>query len=115
MVGTQALVFDSAKSIAAFFKKFFAPQETMHNVCPGDFEQAGLDEVKAVFGFEDQVMSKSLGSWAEIRGGGYYYETWKLVNGEWYIKELKMERTYQKMSMLVSVLLTVAGWLRISP
>lgn len=115
MVGKQALVFDSAKSTAAFFKKFFTPQNTMHNLSIGDFEQVAPDEVKAIFGFEDQIVSKVLGRLAEIRGGGYYYETWKLVDGQWYIKDLKMERTYQNMSLLVNVLLTVAGWLGVSP
>ena len=115
MVGKRALVFDSAKSIAAFYDKFFAPQQTMHNLGVGDFEQIAPDEVRSVFGVEDQVVSKSLGSLAEIRGGGYYYTTWKLVDGEWYIKELRMERTYQKMTLLVSLVLTLAGWLGVSP
>jgi hypothetical protein len=67
----QALVFDSARSVAAFFERFFAPQDTMHNLGVGDFEQVAEDEVQAVFGFEDQVVSKALGRLAEIRGGGY--------------------------------------------
>lgn len=114
MVGKQALAFDSAKAVTAYFEKFFASLETMHNLGPGDFEQASADEVKAVFGFEDQVMNKALGHWAEIRGGGFYYETWKLVDGQWYIKDLRMERTYQKMTFLVSLSLTIAGLLGVS-
>ncbi|KFH43814.1 hypothetical protein ACRE_054030 [Hapsidospora chrysogenum ATCC 11550] len=113
-VGKQALVFDSARSAAAFFERFFAPQATMHNLGVGDFEHTAEDEVQSVFGFEDQIVSKALGSLAEIRGGGYYYETWKRVGGEWYIKDLKMVRTYQKASLLVHVLLTIAGWLGVS-
>jgi hypothetical protein len=108
-VGKQTLAFDSTKALATFFNKFFASVDTLHNICPGDLEQVAPDEVKAVFGFEDQVMAKGLGAWAEIRGGGFYYETWKLVDGQWLIQELRMERTYQKMTFLVWMSLTIAS------
>ncbi|KAM5353529.1 hypothetical protein ACJ41O_000179 [Fusarium nematophilum] len=113
-VGKQALVFDTAKSTATFFNRFFSQVETMHNIGIGDFEQVAPDEVKAVFGFEDQILSKALGAWGEIRGGGFYYETWKLVDGEWYIKDLRMQRTYQKETFLVWLMLTVGGLLGVS-
>lgn len=113
-VGGKALVFETAKSVAAYFGKFFAAQETMHNIGPGDFEQVAPDEVKAVFGFEDQIISIYLGSWAKIRGGGYYYETWRLVDGEWYIADLRMERRYQEATLLVRLGLAVAGLLGVS-
>lgn len=113
----KALVFDTARSFAAFFESFFAGLETMHNLSPGDFEKSEekADEVKAVFGFEDQLLSKTLGSWVEIRGGGFYTETWKLVDGEWYIKELTMRRTYQKASMLAWLGITVASAIGYTP
>lgn len=109
-VGKAALAFDSTAALAAYFTKFFAELDTIHNLsAAGDFEQVAPGEVRAVFGFEDNVMNKTLGHWAEIRGGGYYYETWRLVDGEWKIAELRMERTYQKMTFLVSFALTLAG------
>lgn len=110
MVGKKPLVFDSAKAIAAYYLKFFAEVNTMHNIGPGDFEQVAPDEVRAVFGVEDQVVSKALGLWASIRGGGYYYETWRLVDGQWRIADLRMERTYQEMSMLVKLIFGIV-WL----
>lgn len=113
-VSGRDLVFDSAQSFAAFYDKFFAQFDTMHNIGPADLEQVAADEVNSVFGFEDQVMSKPLGAWGEIRGGGYYYTTWKLVDGEWYIKDLKMIRTYQKMTLLVKIGVTISNWLGIS-
>ncbi|KAI9170598.1 Non-canonical non-ribosomal peptide synthetase FUB8 [Paramyrothecium foliicola] len=114
MFGNRSLVFDSPVATATFFKSFFASLETMHNISIGDFEQISHDEVKAIFGFEDQLLSKYLGTWVEIRGGGFYYETWKLENGEWYIKELKMQRTYQKETILVKLGLLISGLLGIS-
>lgn len=117
MAGKQALVFDSPRAVADFFTRFFSSFDTLHNIGIGDFEPSteATDEVSAVFGFEDEVISKTLGAWAEIRGGGFYHETWKLVDGEWRIQELRMERTYQKMTTLVWVVLTILGFLGISP
>jgi hypothetical protein len=99
----RKLVFNSPVATARFFGEFFAPLQTMHTIAVGDFEQVAPDEVNAVFGFEDQLVSPSLGGLAEIRGGGFYYETWKLHDGQWYIKSLKMQRTYQKESMLAKL------------
>ncbi|KAH8665560.1 hypothetical protein BGZ61DRAFT_461878 [Ilyonectria robusta] len=113
-VGNKALAFETPKAVSAYFSKFFAELETLHNIGLGDFEQVAPDEVKAVFGFEDQLLSKSLGAWVEIRGGGFYYETWKLVDGQWYISELKMERTYQKETLLVKIALALGGLLGVS-
>ena len=113
-VSGRDLVFDSSTSFAAFYTNFFAQFDTMHNLCSADIEQVAPDEVKSVFGFEDQVMSKQLGAWAEIRGGGYYHETWKLVDGEWKIQDLRMIRTYQKMTLLVKIGVSLSNWLGIS-
>lgn len=113
-VSGRALVFDSAASFAAFYTKFFAPVDSMHNLCPADLEQVAPDEVKAVFGFEDQVVFRGLGSWGTIRGGGYYHNTWKHVDGEWYISELKMIRTYQTMTLLVWIAVTLSNLFGIS-
>ena len=117
MTGNRALVFESSGLAAEFFGRFFLNFDTLHNIAIGDFEPSteAPDEVWAVFGFEDQLVSKALGAWAEIRGGGFYYETWKLVDGEWRIQDLRMERTYQKMSTLVWSVLTILGLLGISP
>ncbi|RSL95729.1 hypothetical protein CEP52_011903 [Fusarium oligoseptatum] len=92
------------------------PQSSKRSIIfgPGDFEQVGPDEVKAIFGMEDQIMSKYLGAWVEIRGGGFYHETWKLVDGEWYLQDLRLERTYQKETVLVKIGLAVAGLFGIS-
>ena len=48
-------------------------------------------------------LAPPFGSWAEIRGGGFYYETWKRVDGDWFLQDLRMQRTYQKMTFLVGL------------
>ncbi|KAF5517173.1 hypothetical protein CGCA056_v011013 [Colletotrichum aenigma] len=111
VLGTQKCVFASPGACAAWFGNFFSYLETLHNIGIGDFEQIAPDQVKAVFGFEDQLFSKQLGSWAGLRGGGFYYETWKLVDGEWYIQDLRMERTYQQATFLFKVGLVGASLL----
>lgn len=109
MLGNQALVFNTGKAMAAYFEKFNTGQDAIHNIGPGDFEQVAPDEVKAVWVVEYQTISRALGNWQKIRGGGYYHETWRLVDGEWYIADLTMERTYQEESLLVKIILAVAG------
>ncbi|KAH7128884.1 hypothetical protein EDB81DRAFT_808457 [Dactylonectria macrodidyma] len=114
VIGDQVMEFDSTKKTVAFFSKFFAPLDTLHNICPGSFEQVAPDEVNAIFGFEDQLMHKKLGAWAEMRGGGFYNETWKLVDGQWYLKEMRLERTYHKMSVFLKIIIFIAGLLGVS-
>lgn len=116
MVGGRALVFDSAETFAQLYKRMFAGVDSQHNISPGDFEPGEReDEVRAVFGIEDQVTSKMLGSWAELRGGGYYHETWKLVDGQWYIKDLELRRTYQNATVLVQILLAAMALFAVMP
>lgn len=116
MVGSRALVFDSADTFAQLYKRMFAGVNSQHNIAPGEFESGERDgEIRAVFGIEDQVTSKALGSWAELRGGGYYHETWRLVDGQWYIKDLELRRTYQNATVLVSLMLFLMAVFGIAP
>ena len=86
--------------------------DTMHNVGLGCLSQAVPDEVSADFSFDDQLVSKALGSWAGIRGGGFYYTAWKEVGAEWFPKDLRMERQYKEMTLLLRVRLALAAWFR---
>ncbi|KAI8627687.1 hypothetical protein F5Y19DRAFT_440801 [Xylariaceae sp. FL1651] len=116
-IGKTRFVFDRAVDMTAFFAKFFAPMQTLHNIGPGDFEASPTgqaDEVRAIFGFEDQILMPPLGLWVNIRGGGYYTETWKEVNGSWFLKDLVMQRTYQQESFLVTIVLALQNLTGIS-
>ncbi|KAK8088545.1 hypothetical protein PG997_003506 [Apiospora hydei] len=109
------LVFEGPKPWISFFQPFFAPLQTLHNIGIGHFEQVSDDEVHARFGFEDQLLFPQL-PWglAEIRGGGFYDERYRLIDGEWYIVELEMRRTYQKISFPLWAIMRVQQWTGIS-
>lgn len=108
------LRFSSTKDFRGYFEPVFASLQTLHIVAPGDFTRVGAgeageeDEVRAVFAFEDQLLMPPFGSWAELRGGGFYYETWKLIDGDWRLKELRMRRNYQKSTFLMKVATALA-------
>jgi hypothetical protein len=64
---------------------------------PSDLEQKSADEVKAIWTIEDQISFKST-NLVEIRGRGYYHETWKLKDRDWNLQTLDLRRTYTKIS-----------------
>ncbi|PKY00280.1 hypothetical protein P168DRAFT_330498 [Aspergillus campestris IBT 28561] len=109
--GGAAFSFASRDDFVAFFAKAFETQQTMH-VLSGDGEMEmtkssspdgdgegegnGGEEVKTIWGVVYQAASKEVtGGWAGT-GGGHYYETWRVVGGEWMIVELKFQRIYWK-------------------
>ncbi|OTA55458.1 hypothetical protein K449DRAFT_438680 [Hypoxylon sp. EC38] len=86
-------------SSTAEWVKYFASNpfhlaQAIHLVGPGEFEQNGPDEVKAIFGLIYHASYKGANTESHHTGGGYYYETWKQKEGDWFLQELKLERTY---------------------
>ncbi|GAD93728.1 hypothetical protein NECHADRAFT_102143 [Paecilomyces variotii No. 5] len=112
-IGNKALAFQTPKQFTNFFRRFFANAQTLHMFGPGDLQQTGVDEVKAIWSMEDQIIMKYTGGLAEIRGGGFYFETWKLKDGDWFLQSLRLERTYTKISLLARVLDLLQTYLRI--
>jgi hypothetical protein len=49
----------------------------------GDIKLTAPDKVKTVFGFEDEIIHRYLGGWHGLKGGGFYFETRKLMDGRW--------------------------------
>lgn len=73
------------------------------------------DEVHARFGFEDQLLFPQLPlGLAGIRGGGFYKERYRRLDGDWYIVELEMRRTYQKMTFPLWAMMQAQKWLDIT-
>ena len=103
MVGKSALAFSSSEAFTKFFSNFFANAQTLHMFGPGELEQMAADEVKAIWGMEDQIIIKSTAGLVELRGGGYYHETWKMKDGDWFLKSLRLERMYTKTSFMARV------------
>ncbi len=52
---------------------------------------------------EDQLCFQGDNKLAEMRGGGYYHEIWVRQDASWWLKDLRMTRTYVKVSMMVNV------------
>lgn len=102
--GKDPLAFKSCKAFTDFFFHYLAKAETLHMFGPGDLEQILADEVKAIWSMEDQLYFNSLTNPMEMRGGGYYHETWKLKDGEWYIQSLDLKRTYTKITRKVRLI-----------
>ncbi|KAL4758913.1 uncharacterized protein BDW70DRAFT_169825 [Aspergillus foveolatus] len=95
--------FGSRDTFIDFFASAFETQQTINSVAPGELEfaedAAGDEyEVKAVWPVTYYAGSRELvGRWSGI-GGGYYFETWKRVDGEWFMASLRFERWYWKVT-----------------
>ncbi|KAI2464978.1 hypothetical protein F4781DRAFT_49824 [Annulohypoxylon bovei var. microspora] len=84
-------------STAEFIKCLGATNtQSVHLVGPGELEQTSPDEVKAIWPLIYHAGMQ--GSNIEHNtGGGYYHETWRRRDNDWFIQDLKLERTYFKL------------------
>jgi hypothetical protein len=112
--GNTSFAFPSSTAFTRFFSKFFANAQTLHMFGPGELQLKAVDEVGAIWGMEDQIILKHAVGSVEIRGGGYYHETWKMRNGDWFLNSLRLERTYQKTSLLAKILIFLERYLSLS-
>ena len=101
----NGVVFDfpSRDAFVAHFSESMGKLQTIHIVGPGEMEATGADEVKAIWPLLYQAASKGDTGGFQGTGGGHYYETWRRVDGEWYIAEYKMVRLYWKVIPLGSL------------
>jgi len=103
-LGKTSATFPSTQSFISFFSKFFERLDSLHNFGPGDFEMISSEEVKVIWALEDQLFLKGTAGWVSLRGGGYYTEIWVKRDGDWWLKDLRMRRTYTRTSFLTAVL-----------
>lgn len=99
-VGRTPLAFSSALECALFFHKFLSKAQTLHMFGKGELEQTKADEVRAIWPMEDQIILRQGWLSVEVHGGGYYYETWRQRDQDWFLQSLVLRRTYTKPSML---------------
>jgi hypothetical protein len=99
-LGRKHLLFISIRAFAEYFGKFFDSAQTLHMIGNAEFEMVTSDEVKVIWSMEDQIIISHI---AEIRGGGYYYETWVKTENGWFLKSLKLERTYMKYNLFARI------------
>jgi hypothetical protein len=110
-IGPTPLHFVSCKSFAEFCRKLFQNAQTLHMVGPGELDQTAADEVTAIWSMEDQVIMNFTAGLGDVRGGGHYFETWKLRDGDWFLKTLTLKRTYVKPSVVARVLMFLQPYL----
>lgn len=99
-VGKTPLAFTSPEECTAFFRKIFSNAQTLHMFGSGELEQVKADEVRAIWPMEDQIILRHGWLPVEVRGGGYYYETWRQKDNDWFLQSLVLRRTYTKPSIL---------------
>ncbi|POS79867.1 hypothetical protein DHEL01_v201739 [Diaporthe helianthi] len=86
---------ENLETFCAAFAKAFETQQVIHSVGPGEIEQIGPDEVKAIFtvmyhaGPKGSTDPKGHGT-----GGGHYHETWKRQGDDWFLADLWFKRLY---------------------
>ena len=84
----------SRDGFVGFFGAGLRVQDCIHVVGPGELEQVGPDEVKAVFSVMYSAVPKGDASKKpSCVGGGYYHETWKRVGDDWFMASLSMQST----------------------
>ncbi|KAI7782496.1 hypothetical protein LA080_013496 [Diaporthe eres] len=99
-VGRTPLAFTSPEQCTSFLHKLFGNAQTLHMFGRGELEQTKADEVRAIWPMEDQIILRQGWLPVEVRGGGYYYETWRQKDHDWFLQSLVLRRTYSKPSML---------------
>ncbi|KAJ0113809.1 hypothetical protein J7T55_010053 [Diaporthe amygdali] len=99
-VGRTPLAFTSSEECASFFHKLLRNAQTLHMFGRGELDQINPDEIRAIWPMEDQIILRQGWLSVEVRGGGYYYETWRQKENDWFLESLVLRRTYTKPSFL---------------
>ena len=92
------LSFGSLEFFVGHFSKFFANAQTLHMFGPPQMTMDAEDRVRVIWAMEDQLCFQGHSTLAELRGGGYYHETWVCKEGIWWLSDLTLRRTYTKVS-----------------
>ncbi|KAI1142628.1 hypothetical protein F5Y05DRAFT_420545 [Hypoxylon sp. FL0543] len=97
LVKFEGIEFDfpsTAEWIKFFGSTLFPRSQGIHLIGPGELKQTGPDEVKAIWSVIYHACVMESSGESHQTGGGYYYETWKQKAGDWFIQDLKFEKTY---------------------
>ncbi|KAK1534284.1 uncharacterized protein CCOS01_03036 [Colletotrichum costaricense] len=90
----------SREAWVAHFSEAFKVMQTMHLTDAGDLEQVSEDEVKAVFGVIYHAGTRGSESGLHSTGAGHYHETWRRVEGDWFMERCCMRRLYSKVMQI---------------
>ncbi|KAI0880338.1 uncharacterized protein GGS22DRAFT_175385 [Annulohypoxylon maeteangense] len=82
-------------STAQFIKSFEGKNvQCVHLIGPGELlEQTNPDEVNVIWTVIYHAGMKEPNI-QHTTGGGYYHETWRRTGKDWFIQDLRFERTY---------------------
>lgn len=94
--------FDFLAAFIDWFSGFFRSAQTLHMFGPPEIYMPSADEARVIWSMTDHIYFNGNGRLAEIQGGGYYHETWIKENGEWWLQDLALRRTYQKFSKVIA-------------
>ncbi|KAK1998375.1 hypothetical protein LX36DRAFT_576478 [Colletotrichum falcatum] len=87
---------ESRAEWVAHFRASLGAIQAIHHVDAGDLEQVAEDEVRAVFGLIYHAGTRDTVGGLHVTGGGHYYETWKRVDGDWFMASSSMKRLFHK-------------------
>ncbi|GKT87065.1 LOW QUALITY PROTEIN: bile acid 7-alpha protein [Colletotrichum tofieldiae] len=85
---------ESRDAWVAHFSEAFKAMQTMHLVDPGTSSRS--PRTRAVFGVVYFGGTRGTEAGLHSTGGGHYYETWKKVDGDWFMASSSMKRLYSK-------------------
>ena len=86
--------FSNREDFVTFFQKAFETIQSIHNFGPGELEQTGPDEVKAIWTIIYHAGPKGANAKNHGTGGGHYHEIWKRQGDDWFLADLKFHRLY---------------------
>lgn len=82
--------FTSLNDAVSFFSRVSAEAQTLHLFGPPTMEALSDSEVAVTWAMTDSVYLNEY----EMYGGGFYDERWVHRAGEWWLRELKLRRTF---------------------
>lgn len=98
--------YSSPKGFTHDLQSLFRRAQTLRQIGGGELKETGDGSVDAIWSMEDQIVYPSILGIIplEVRGGGYYHETWQCVDGNWKLKSLRLERSYNRPSLAAQLL-----------
>lgn len=92
--GTVMMASENVKKFFEVTRDFFATTVTVHQIHNSEIEFKSHTEASAIWAMEDwhRYTPTSERPAKSMHGYGHYYETWKLVDGEWVIASLELRR-----------------------
>ncbi|GAM83042.1 hypothetical protein ANO11243_010280 [Dothideomycetidae sp. 11243] len=105
LAGSKPLIYSNSAEFVKGLSGVMNMGDTQHLFGAGQFSftTKNRDEVSAIWALQDTMIIRNTFGLVEVSGGGYYYETWKLVDGQWYMKSLRLERTFSRNSVIASL------------